>query len=178
MLEVKRKQLLKRKTKAEIAIEESDNTLWTTEKVNEWISNNKRGIKNTGKSPFLEDNYKYRRGGLEFEYTEEEKEEIRKCYESVEYFADKYCFAMTDDGVEKIKLYDYQRDVLKCFQQNRYTIYTASRQIGKCQLATTTVMTQKNNAVNLQSIYNLGKKQNFLCKIKTFLYKLLLKLDI
>ena len=39
---------------------------------------------------------------------------------------------MTDEGVKKINLYPFQKDLLKSMQDNRYSIILASRQVGKC----------------------------------------------
>lgn len=119
---------IKRKT---IAKPRDDTKKWNTKKIEQWIYNSYHNIKNFGPSPFFEDNFRYRKGDINFEVTEEEYKEIERCMIDIEYFVDKYCYAMTDQGVQKINLYPYQRDSLKCFQNNRYVIYVASRQIGK-----------------------------------------------
>ena len=60
-----------------------------------------------------------------------EIEELARCANDVVYFGEKYCFSMTDEGIRRITLRDYQKDMLKGFQENRFTVMLASRQIGK-----------------------------------------------
>jgi len=38
---------------------------------------------------------------------------------------------MTDEGIQQVKLRDYQKDMLRDFQHNRFNIVLASRQMGK-----------------------------------------------
>ena len=166
------------------AVKKIDTTnIWSTEKINQYIRNEQIGVRNNGPSPFFEDNYKHKKSGLVFEHTFEELEEIKKCMADVEYFADKYCFAMTDHGSEKIQLYDYQRDALRCFQDNRYVLWTASRQIGKCCLCLTKINVKQGSIrreeqLNLNKLYSRYAKLTFLRKIKNFLYNVLDKLNI
>lgn len=107
-----------------------NNIVWTTKKIDETIVRVEQGL-DTDKSCFYQGDVNFRNGNINFKYTVEEQEEIVRCASDVLYFADKYCFAMTDEGISKINLRDYQRDMLKDFQDNRYIIMMASRQIGK-----------------------------------------------
>jgi hypothetical protein len=66
-----------------------------------------------------------------FEYTEEEITELARCANDIVYFAEKYAVVMTDDGVQQVKLRDYQKQMLSDFQHNRFNIVLASRQMGK-----------------------------------------------
>ena len=59
------------------------------------------GIKQEGAGPFFERKLGIRRGELNFFLTPEEEREVERCMSDVVYFADKYCFAMTDKGVQK-----------------------------------------------------------------------------
>ena len=38
---------------------------------------------------------------------------------------------MTDEGIQQVKLRDYQKQMLRDFQHNRFNIVLASRQMGK-----------------------------------------------
>lgn len=107
-----------------------NNTVWTTKSVNETIARIEAGI-DTDTSCFYQGDIYFRNGDINFKYSREEQEEIVRCANDVLYFADKYCFAMTDEGISKISLRPYQQDMLKDFQENRYIIMMASRQIGK-----------------------------------------------
>lgn len=82
-------------------------------------------------SCFYNNDISLRNGNIIFKYTKEELEEMKMCKNDILHFADNYCYAMTDDGVVKIKLRDYQRDILKNYHDNRFIVFLASRQIGK-----------------------------------------------
>ena len=71
------------------------------------------------------------------EYTPEEIQEYVKCVKSDEYFAEKYCTIVTlDHGKQLIKLYDFQKDLLKLMNgeditDDKYNVVVlAPRQAG------------------------------------------------
>jgi hypothetical protein len=75
------------------------------------------------------------------EYTEELKYEVVKCKTDIIYFAENYFWIVDGDGNRhKIKLYDYQKRMLKCFvsppngKQNIAVL--SSRQVGKTSIYT------------------------------------------
>lgn len=84
---------------------------------------------------------KYKDDGLikrpnkKMQFTTEQIQEIVKCTKDITYFAEKYFTIITPDGSKKIKLYDYQKQLLKSFTENQENIVLSSRQSGK----TTTV---------------------------------------
>ena len=82
-------------------------------------------------TPFYEGNFSLRRGNIVFDYTKQEIREIKKCATDIVYFANNYCTVMTDEGLQTITLRDYQEDMLKQFQKERFNICVASRQVGK-----------------------------------------------
>lgn len=82
-------------------------------------------------NPFHENDPELRKGQILFEYTEWELEEMRRCAEDVVYFANKYCKVMTDDGIQKINLRDYQVQILNQYQSHRKNIFVSPRQSGK-----------------------------------------------
>jgi hypothetical protein len=56
----------------------------------------------------------------------------------VTHFANNYCKVKVEDGTYKIiKLRDYQYEILEMFDENKFNILMASRQIGKCMEHTT-----------------------------------------
>lgn len=70
------------------------------------------------------------------QYTREHIEEIIRCQEDIIYFAEKYFFIITlDEGKKIIKLWDFQKKILKCLVQvpegKKNICLCASRQIGK-----------------------------------------------
>lgn len=155
------------------------NTVWTTKKVNETVRKIEQGL-DADRSCFYQGDFNFRNGNINFEYTREEQEEIVKCASDILYFASRYCHAMTDEGVQQIKLRPYQRDMLKNFQDNRYIIMLASRQIGKCALYNTKICiydTKKEGYFNMSlgNLYFMSLKQQrkltLLEKIKWQLWK-------
>lgn len=82
-------------------------------------------------NPFHENEPELRKGQIIFEYTEEELDEIKRCAGDVVYFADTYCKVMTDDGIRKINLRDYQVQILNQYQIHRKNIFVSPRQSGK-----------------------------------------------
>lgn len=104
--------------------------VWNTKKINELIERIDNGLP-ADFAPFFDQNTNYKAPELVFEYSQEEMTEMAKCAADVVYFGEKYCFSMTDEGIRRIVLRDYQKDMLKCFQENRFSIMLAARQIGK-----------------------------------------------
>lgn len=84
-----------------------------------------------GGNPFHEGDIDYKSADIIYEYSEEELKEIAKCATDIVYFANTYCVSMTDEGVRRIKLRPYQEKALKTYQNNRWVVFLASRQIGK-----------------------------------------------
>lgn len=129
------------------------------------------------------DNFGVRKQGIKFAKTPEEIEEYIKCKLSVYYFAENYCKIKLEDGsVGQMTLRDYQKDIIKLYTENRFSILMASRQIGKCTDFTSNLKIKNeinNNIINI----NIGhlyyqtlkkyRKLTLLESIKLFLYKLL-----
>lgn len=73
-----------------------------------------------------------KRDGVKFEFYKEELEEYLKCAESHEYFITKYMKIRTlDGGLEDFDLWPYQKRLLNCYHDNRFSIVLACRQSGK-----------------------------------------------
>jgi hypothetical protein len=104
--------------------------VWNTKRVNEEIDRIEKGLP-ADTSPFYEGKIEMKSADVVFEYTREELEELARCASDVVYFGNKYCHSMTDEGIRQIKLRPYQEDMLDSFQDNRFVIMLASRQIGK-----------------------------------------------
>ena len=83
-------------------------------------------------SIYYEKNRNLKRAGVQLPYSEEHIKEFLKCKEDVFYFAEKYYHIRDlDKGILKIKLRDYQKEMLSSFTNNRNTIVNATRQSGK-----------------------------------------------
>ena len=73
-----------------------------------------------------------RRPGLRFAMTQEELNEYLRCKLSVYYFAEHFCKIKLEDGsIGSMKLREYQKEIIKLYTENRYSILMASRQSGK-----------------------------------------------
>jgi hypothetical protein len=105
---------------------------WNTEKVNELMRKaDEEGLDFKGvDNPFHDNDPEFKRANILFEYTKDEILEIQKCAKDVIYFS-KFCQVMTDEGLAYIRLRDYQDSVLREFQNNRFNIFLAPRQVGK-----------------------------------------------
>ena len=64
-------------------------------------------------------------------YDKEEMDEYYKCMIDPIYFAEK-CHLMTPEGLQKVKLRDYQVEYLKHLKDHRFSIFCSCRQSGKC----------------------------------------------
>lgn len=69
-------------------------------------------------------------------WTKEMVDEFTKCKQDPIYFAEKYIKIVTvDRGLETIVLYDYQKEIIQKFQNNRKLAILQSRQSGKTTVA-------------------------------------------
>jgi len=105
--------------------------IWSTKSINELMLALDQGYRPSVPMPFYEGKQFLRRGNIVFDYTDSEITELAKCANDIVYFAEKYAVVMTDEGVQQVKLRDYQKQMLRDFQHNRFNIVLASRQMGK-----------------------------------------------
>ena len=108
----------------------ADKSIWSTAAVEKLMKAIDEGYKVKG-TPFHEGRPDLRRGNIVFEYTDEEMEHIRRCATDILYFANHFATVMTDNGLQRIELRDYQKEMLISFVENRFNVCLASRQIGK-----------------------------------------------
>jgi len=77
-------------------------------------------------------NLKLKRPGETFAWTQEQQEEYFRCSQDPVYFVQNYIKVINvDHGLVPLKLWDYQLEMLKSMANNRNTIITTARQIGK-----------------------------------------------
>ena len=73
-----------------------------------------------------------KRDGVETSFTKEEILEYKKCLEDPSHFARKYVKIISlDEGLVPFNLYEYQENMFKHFNDNRFSIVLACRQSGK-----------------------------------------------
>jgi hypothetical protein len=88
----------------------------------------------TNKSSYR-DNPLLKRVGVQQNYTKEQFDEYVKCAQDPIYFA-KYIKIITlDDGLVPFSMYDFQKDMIKTFHDNRFVIVKCPRQVGKTTTA-------------------------------------------
>jgi hypothetical protein len=129
--------------------------VWSSKKIQEEINKIEQGL-TADYAPFWDGKIEYRAPDIVFDYTESELQELAKCADDVAYFGENYCYSMTDEGISRIKLRGYQKKMLRDFQDNRFNVMVASRQIGKCSSYSTKIKIMiKNQNIMEISLGNL-----------------------
>lgn len=78
-------------------------------------------------------NVKLKDAGAVMELTMEQLAEMERIMEDPIYFIERYCYIVSvDHGYVPLKLYPYQREMVKLVDDNRYSIAKLPRQAGKC----------------------------------------------
>lgn len=116
-----------------------------------------------------------RKSQINYLMNDEELEEYAKCYNSVDYFAEKYCNIKLDGGaMGNIKLRDYQKEAIKNLNDNRFLIFLKSRQVGMTVSLTIyflhEILFHKKNALIIPFKGQVGKE--FITKFRD-IYRLL-----
>jgi hypothetical protein len=153
---------------------EFESNYWSTKRVEEllWKVEEEGLDYKQADNPFHDGDPDLKRANILWEYTTEEILEIQKCAKDVTYFA-KYCQVMMDHGLDYISLRDYQKSVLKEYQANRFNVFLAPRQVGKCLLPTTNIIDKNNKKISVNS---LKREKNIYFYLKKILYKIYSKL--
>lgn len=72
-----------------------------------------------------------------YQFTLMQKLEYVKCFKDVVYFTEKYGKVISvDDGIIPFKLWDFQKDLLRLYQNHRFVVAAQCRQSGKTQTTT------------------------------------------
>jgi hypothetical protein len=80
---------------------------------------------------FYKGNENLLRNNAQIKWTPQMVEQLKLCNKSILHFAENYFHIVTEEGKEKIKLYKYQKNLLKAFKNNRFNVVLSSRQSGK-----------------------------------------------
>jgi hypothetical protein len=160
-----------------------ETNIMTTEKIKEILEKEKLALQlKRSERLWFNNNDGVRKKGIKFAMTQQELAEYIKCKLSVYYFAEHYCKIKLEDGtVGQMKLRDYQKDIIKLYTENRYSILMASRQVGKCLTFNTLLNLKDENGTNFK--INIGKlyyetlkkyrKLTLYEKLKLFFYRIL-----
>jgi hypothetical protein len=81
------------------------------------------------------DNPKLKRVGIEYKFTKEQVEEYLKCAADPIYFAKYISIISLDRGLVPFEMYDFQKDMMRTFNDNRFVIVKCPRQVGKTTTA-------------------------------------------
>lgn len=108
---------------------------------------------------FYKGNDNLLRNNAQIKWTPEMMEQLKLCNKSILHFAENYFYIVTEDGKEKIKLYKYQKNLLKAFKNNRFNVVLSSRQSGKC-LQFNTLCKIKNKTTGLIEEISIGEFYN------------------
>lgn len=78
------------------------------------------------------DNPLLKRAGVEISYTQEQVDEYLKCASDPIYFAAKYIkIVNVDKGLIPFKMWDFQKEMIRLYHENRFSITKCPRQVGK-----------------------------------------------
>ena len=78
------------------------------------------------------DNPLLKKAGVKIEYTQEQVDEYIKCAKDPVYFAENYIkIVNVDEGLMKFKMWPFQKDMIKVYHENRFSITKCPRQVGK-----------------------------------------------
>jgi hypothetical protein len=78
------------------------------------------------------DNPLLKKAGVKVEYTQEQVDEYIKCSKDPVYFAENYIkIVNVDQGLMKFKMWPFQKEMIKTYHQNRFSITKCPRQVGK-----------------------------------------------
>lgn len=90
---------------------------------------------------------------VHYPYTQEHIDEIKKCKNDIFYFILNYVKIVTlDDGIKNFELYQYQKNMIKIMDENRFCIFTTSRQAGKCVTEDTEITIRKKSTGEIEKI--------------------------
>ena len=81
------------------------------------------------------DNPKLKRVGIEYNFTKDQVEEYLKCAADPVYFAKYISIISLDRGIVPFAMYDFQKDMMRTFNDNRFVIVKCPRQVGKTTTA-------------------------------------------
>ena len=109
----------------------SERIVWSTKQVNDLLLAMDQGFRPKVAMPFYEGKQFLRKGNIVFEYTDEEVAELARCATDIVYFAEKYAVVMTDNGIQQVKLRDYQKKGVAFLSSNSSALLGDDMGLGK-----------------------------------------------
>jgi hypothetical protein len=112
----------------------------------------------------FKNNTKLLAAGVKLVYTPEQMAEFKKCLDNIFYFIINYAKVITlKDGVQLLKLFQYQKNAIKIIAENRFSIFKFPRQMGKCVKGSTKVRVKINGSIlnlTIEELYNMFEIEN------------------
>ena len=84
------------------------------------------------KSTAYRDNPLLKKTGVNVNYTQEQVEEYVRCSKDPVYFARHMKIISLDHGLMPFAMYEFQKEMIRMFNDNRFVITKCPRQVGKC----------------------------------------------
>jgi hypothetical protein len=111
-------------------------------------------------------NPKLKRAYVPISFTQEQIEEYVRCANDVEYFTEKYIKIVNiDRGLIPFDMYDYQRNMLKTFMNERFVITKMPRQSGKCLFINTSIKLRNKKTGEVVEM-TVGEFYEYQCKLR------------
>lgn len=83
-------------------------------------------------SLYYNNNTALKKSGIQEQFTDYQVQEITKCLTDISYFIRNYVYIVSlDEGRVLFDLYDYEQEMIDLFNNNKYVIIRASRQMRK-----------------------------------------------
>lgn len=101
-----------------------------------------------------------KRSNVPVEYTREQMLELLKCANDPVYFIKSYVYIKhAKRGKIKFDMYDYQEEMVRKYNNERFNIVLSARQTGKCVTADTniTIASPSNNIIKRGILYLLDR---------------------
>lgn len=118
-------------------------------------------------TPALSDCYlgntKLKKAGVEVALTPFQQAELVKCMNDISYFIKNYVKIISlDEGLVNFELYPFQENMVKKMDENRFTIFLTSRQMGKCITANSKITVRRSGTKEIRKV----SIERFLAKIR------------
>lgn len=90
---------------------------------------------------------------VQYPYTQEQLDEMKRCKNDSFYFIQNYVKINTlDHGVQLFEPFQYQKNMIKMMDENRFTIFTTSRQAGKCVHGDTEMTVRNKRTGDIETV--------------------------
>lgn len=112
---------------------------------------------------FFYSNQNLKKANLKLQFTREQIEEIAKCQNDMFYFINNYVKIISlKDGLIPMKLWDFQKDLLEVYKNNRFVISMQPRQTSKCVVGSETIKLRNKKTgeeveMSIEDFHNLHR---------------------